>query len=164
MANENKRLSGQGRAALTHAEALRQAHYNDQGHNCTVGAGTLVHYGPCTAADSAAPPMPMQEIMLHESQGIERAERLVRAAVNRHELTQEQFDRAVSFVYNVGLTKPLLPANSGNMAEVARQMNEYVYVCDRDQQGRRIPGRCHVSGGLINRRRAESAPFRGGQP
>lgn len=160
MANENMRLSQAGRAALTHNEAVRRTHYNDQGNNCTLGVGTLVHYGPCTAQEMAAPPLPDAVVRQYMDRGVDRAERLVRHAVRAHELTQAQFDAAVSFVYNTGATRPLRVANTGNLPEVARQMMQYTMVCQHDQRtGRAINGTCRQSGGLLNRRRREAAPF-----
>lgn len=159
MANETKRLSQQGRQNLAHSEAVRRAYYNDQGNNCTFGQGTLVHYGPCTATELAGQ-VTQQMIDQARNTDIAEAERLVRNAVRAHELTQAQFDAAVSFVCNTGTTQPLRPANQGNMAEVARRIDGYVYVCRRDQHGRAIPGTCQVSAGLVNRRQRETAPFR----
>jgi lysozyme len=87
------------------------------------------------------------------------AERLVRQAVRGHPLTQQQFDAAVSFVYNTGRPDVLRPANNGDMAAVARRMRSFVMVCRHDAHGRVIPGSCRASHGLIHRRRLEAAPF-----
>lgn len=159
MANETKRLSQQGRQNLAHSEAMRRAYYNDQGNNCTYGQGTLVHYGPCTAAEMAGQ-VTQQMVDRARIRDIAEAERLVRNAVRGHELTQAQFDAAVSFVYNTGTTRPLRPANQGNMPEVARRMERYVYVCQHDPHGRVISGTCRISAGLMNRRQRETIPFR----
>lgn len=164
MANENKRMSPDGRAALLHSEGVRREYYNDQGNSCTFGAGTLVHYGPCTAQEIATPPLSDKMIQRNMSSSIETAEHQVRSSVRGHELTQDQFDAAVSFAYNTGNTDALQPANAGQMSQVASRMRQYVYVCKHNAQGRRIPGTCRISLGLTNRRNREAAPFDGGTP
>ncbi|WP_162258321.1 glycoside hydrolase family protein [Frateuria sp. Soil773] len=85
--------------------------------------------------------MPVTDRMVQQSlsSGIAAAERQVRSSVRDRQLTQEQFDAAVSFVYNTGRTDALQPANAGRMAEVAQQMHQYVYACQYDRRGRRIP-------------------------
>ncbi|KRE92537.1 hypothetical protein ASG87_00660 [Frateuria sp. Soil773] len=148
-----------------HGEAVRRAHYDDQGNNCTYGVGTLVHFGPCTATEMAAPVTDaMVERSLDGSLAV--AERQVRNAVTGHDLTQEQFDAAVSFVYSTGHRglSALRPANEGDMAGVASRMRGFVHVCQRDRSGRIVPGRCRISAGLVNRRNREAAPFDGGRP
>lgn len=164
--NAQMRLSQAGRQALAHAEAVRHVYYNDQGGNCTYGVGTLVHYGPCTAAEAASP---VTDAMINASltSSIRDAERLVRRTVTGHALTQRQFDAAVSLVYNTGLrgARALRPANQGDMDAVARNMQAIVYVCRHDARtGRVVPGSCRVSNGLVARRAREAAPFSGGRP
>lgn len=159
-ANAHMQMSDAGREALVRAEHVRYAYYNDQGHNCTYGAGTLVHYGPCTAAELASP-VPQAAIIGSLHHGVEEAERIVRTAVPGHALSQAQFDAAVSFAYNVGprARRALAPANAGDLAAVGRNMQQYVMVCRHDRSGRTIPGSCHRSNGLIARRAREAAPF-----
>jgi GH24 family phage-related lysozyme (muramidase) len=55
--NADQTISASGVAAIRDGEGLRNggAHYNDIANNCTVGLGTLVHHGPCTAAELAQP-------------------------------------------------------------------------------------------------------------
>lgn len=161
-ANAAMNLSEAGRLALTHAEAIRHDYYNDQANNCTYGIGTLVHYGPCTATETATP---VTDAMIANSlsRSIADAERIVRRSVTDHPLTQAQFDAAVRFIYNTGPggQTALHPANTGDMPTVASRMQTYVQVCRHDPHtGRRIPGTCRVSHGLVNRRAAEAAPFR----
>jgi lysozyme len=160
MANEDMRLSAAGHQALAHAEAVRRAYYNDQGNNCTFGQGQLVHYGPCTAAEIATR-VTDRAIAQARDNSIATAERLVRNTVRAHQLTQDQFDAAVSFVFNTGATSALRPANTGNMQEVANQMGQFVNVCQHDPStGRVISGTCRLSAGLVARRQGETAPFR----
>lgn len=160
MANEDMRLSAAGHQALAQAEAVRRADYNDQGNNCTFGQGQLVHYGPCTAAE-AATRVTDRAIAEARDNSVATAERLVRNAVRAHPLTQDQFDAAVSFVFNTGTTSVLRPANAGNMHEVANRMSQFVNVCQHDPNtGRVIPATCRLNPGLVARRQREAAPFR----
>lgn len=160
-ANDARSLSSAGVTALRTNEGLRNTYYNDTANNCTYGVGTLAHMGPCTPQELNRP---VSNALIQASlqRGIRDAERVVRRAVPSQELTQDQFDAAVSFAYNVpgGARRALAPANQGNMAAVARNMNQYVYEHPRDEHGRAAgPGR--RSQGLARRRQRESAPFQG---
>lgn len=160
-ANANARLSlsTDGQRALQQNEGLRRVYYNDNANNCSFGVGTLVHMGPCTARELNQP-VPDSDIQTRLGTGIRRAEQIVRNTVTDHALTQEQFDAAVSFAYNTpgGARAVLNPANSGNMAAVARNMSDYVYVHLHDAHGRPV-GPPRRSDGLVARRRREAAPF-----
>jgi lysozyme len=157
-ANVNRQLSADGVLALQRNEGLRRTYYNDTANNCTYGVGTLEHLGPCTDAElrRTVSDAQIQASLMH---GVRRAERIVRAAVPDQELTQDQFDAAVSFAYNVpgGARRALAPANRGNMAGVAQNMNRYVYEHPRGANGQAGPAR--LNNGLVDRRRRESAPF-----
>ncbi len=65
-ANANMSMSAAGRAALAVREGLggrpgnEGGYYNDTADNCTVGVGTLVHYGPCTPEELSRPANPAQ--------------------------------------------------------------------------------------------------------
>lgn len=125
----------------------------------------MAHYGPCTQAELNRSVLPRQANAVLQ-QRVHEAERIVRATVRHTQLTQAQFDAAVSFAYNSrtdNIRQALTPADSGNMAQVARHMMMNVYVFPRDQQGRVIGPR-HLNPGLINRRRREAAPFLQGNP
>jgi lysozyme len=90
------------------------------------------------------------------------AEAAVKAVVTQHELTQAQFDAAVSFAYNSSRqnTRDALgPANTGDMIAVAEKMMLNVMITPRDRTGRKI-GPAKRSRGLTSRRQRESAPFR----
>ncbi|WP_227245170.1 lysozyme [Paraburkholderia caribensis] len=158
-ANANLSLSENGQRALQQNEGLRHVYYNDSARNCTYGVGTLAHMGPCTARELGQP-VPGSAIQAQLGTGVRRAEQIVRDAVPDHALTQEQFDAAVSFAYNVpgGARAALSPANRGDMAAVARNMNGYVYVHAHDTRGRPV-GPSRRSDGLVTRRRREAAPF-----
>jgi lysozyme len=167
MANENMHTSAAGYAALRANEGVVMHYYNDArtNGNCTWGVGTLEHYGPCTQEEMRRTVLPQQvDGMLH--QRVQEAERIVRATVTQQQLTQAQFDAAVSFAYNSttrNIRDTLTPANTGNMAEVARQMRMNVMVVPRDRQGHRV-GTAHLNAGLVHRREREVQPFLRGQP
>jgi len=160
-ANAERHLSAQGMQNLQVNEGLRRRYYNDTANNCTYGVGTFVHYGPCTAADLRHA-VTMPRIQAHLAIGVRTAERIVRRAVPDHELTQEQFDAAVSFAYNLQdrAIPALEPANRGDMATVARNMGHYIYDHQHDAHGR-VVGPARRNQGLVNRRRREAAPFQG---
>jgi lysozyme len=168
MANENMHTSAAGYAALRANEGVVMHYYNDArtNGNCTWGVGTLEHYGPCTQEEMRRTVLPQQvDGMLH--QRVQEAERIVRATVDQHPLTQAQFDAAVSFAYNSrtpNIRNALEPANRGDMAAVGQQLMRNVYVHPRDAQGRST-GLGRLNPGLVNRRRREAAPFlNGGNP
>jgi lysozyme len=120
MANENMYMSAAGYGALRHNEGVRMHYYDDApvNGNCTWGVGTLAHLGPCTPEELRRPVTPAQvDAALHLR--VQDAERLVRAIVTQTQLTQAQFDVAVSFAYNTTRRTTrwaLSPANTGNMA------------------------------------------------
>lgn len=164
MANENMHMSSTGYAALRNSEGVRMRYYNDApvNGNCTWGAGTLAHYGPCTAEELRRP-VTAQQVDSELHQRVQEAERLVRRSVNRTPLTQAQFDAAVSFTYNSTTFNSrwvLEPANAGNMGEVANRMRQSVMVYQHDNHGRRV-GHGHVNTGLVHRREREVQPFLG---
>jgi lysozyme len=158
--NGTRRLSSAGLLSLQRNEGFRRTYYNDTANNCTYGVGTLAHMGLCTN-DELGHPVSDRLIQIALARGVRQAEQVVQRAVTDHELTQDQFDAAVSFAYNVpgGAHRALSPANTGDMAGVARNMNRYIYEHPHDAQGR-VSGPPRLNAGLLNRRRAESAPFR----
>lgn len=159
MANQNKKMSFDGLASLYSRERLKKHYYSDQANNCTYGVGTLVHYGPCTSEELKIE-VTMTQINTSLAQAVFDAENTVRRNVYRNELSQNQFDALVSFVYNVGgqASRPVLvTANEGNYARVASQMMEYVYIHPH-KNGHRLPA--VMSHGLVNRRREEAKPFK----
>ncbi len=163
MANENMRMSAAGYAALRVNEGVVMRYYNDApvNGNCTWGIGTLAHYGPCTPEEMRRTVTPQQANAVLQQRVLE-AERMVRATVRDRQLTQAQFDAAVSFAYNsttVNTRQALEPANRGQMDEVARRFMNNVYIRPRDRQGR-VVGPARLSPGLQNRRQRESVPFR----
>jgi lysozyme len=159
-ANAARRLSSTGLLAPQRNEGFRRTYYNDTANNCTYGVGALAHMGPCTAQELGQP-VSDRLIQSALAQGVREAEHVVRRAVTDQELSQEQFDAAVSFAYNVpgGARRALAPANTGNMTGVARNMSQFVFEHPHDTQGR-VSGPPRLNAGLVNRRRLESAPFR----
>jgi lysozyme len=140
-------------------------YYNDApvNGNCTWGIGTLAHLGPCTPEELARTVLPDQANAILQSR-VREAERNVRSIVKRHELTQAQFDAAVSFAYNsstLNTQQALSPANNGNMLAVAQKMMLNIMITPRNAAGRPA-GSARISRGLLNRRQRESAPFRQG--
>lgn len=138
-------------------------YYNDapKNGNCTYGAGTLVHLGPCKE-DELNKEVPAEMVNTSLKQRVEEAERIVRSIIPDQELTQEQFDAAVSFAYNSKVRNTratLTPANSGNMAGVATLMMLNVYIAQHDARGHKI-GVSKFSHGLYRRRLGEAAPFK----
>ena len=164
MANKNIHMSASGYTALRRNEGVVMHYYNDLpvNGNCTWGIGTLAHYGPCTPEEMRRAVLP-EQVNAFLAQRVLAAERIVRAVVRRHPLTQAQFDAAVSFAYNsrtANIRRALDPANRGDMKAVARNLMRNVYVTPRDPKGHPI-GPPRISRGLTNRRRREAAPFLG---
>ncbi|KXU89141.1 lysozyme [Paraburkholderia monticola] len=161
-ANANKTMSEAGYTALRFNEGVVMRYYNDapQNGNCTWGIGTLAHFGPCTEEELARTVVPEQANAILQTR-VRDAEAVVKAVVTKHELTQAQFDAAVSFAYNSSRqnTRDVLnPANRGDMTTVAQKMMLNVMITPRDRTGRKI-GPAKISRGLMNRRQRESAPF-----
>jgi len=138
-------------------------YYNDAPvhGNCTWGIGTLAHLGPCTPEELRRTVLPEQvNAILHSR--VHDAECQVRAIVTERQLTQAQFDAAVSFAYNsssINTRQAFSPANSGNMAAVVSQMMSNVMITPRRPNGS-AAGPARRSRGLEHRRMRESAPFR----
>lgn len=163
-ANANLSLSTNGVRDLQTNEGLRRNYYNDTANNCTYGVGSLAHMGPCTAQELRTA-VPDNMIQTQLGVGIRHAEQIVRRAVPDRALTQQQFDAAVSFAYNVpgGAHAALAPANQGDMAAVGRNFNAYIYTHDHDAHGRPV-GPPRRSEGLAARRGREAAPFLAAPP
>jgi len=162
MANENMKMSAAGYTALRINEGVVLHFYNDApvNGNCTWGVGTLEHLGPCSPEELRRAVLPDQ-VNAILVQRVHEAERIVRAVVTDHQLTQAQFDSAVSFAYNSttkNIRNALAPANNGNMAEVAARMRRNVMVRPRNSSGH-TTGHARINHGLVNRRNREIQPF-----
>jgi lysozyme len=168
--NRNLKLSDQGKNDLMRHEGVIHHYYNDSVHNCTYGAGTLVHLGPCAEAEMHTTVTPTM-IVKGMQGGVDSAQTAVYRSVTHYQLTQDQFDALVSFTYNVGgggARSVFQLVDQGKLAAAADKMMEFVnatvYGPDRkplrDQNGKIIT---RVLPGLVRRRREESAPFRKAQ-
>lgn len=160
MANEAMRVSSRGMAELRAREGAIMHYYDDPAGNCTYGVGTLVHRGPCTAQERATP-VTATEVDQQLAIRTQAATAAVRRRVTQSTLTQAQFDALVSYTYNVGAggaRSVLDAANAGDNVQVARRMEQTVYVHPVDPNGRPLPAR-RVPG-LVSRRQDEAAPFR----
>jgi GH24 family phage-related lysozyme (muramidase) len=93
--NADQTISASGVAAIRDGEGLRNggAHYNDIANNCTVGLGTLVHHGPCTAAELAQP-ADQQANDASLARRIADAEATVRRRVGDRQLTRRSTMRS----------------------------------------------------------------------
>ena len=164
-ANAGMSMSASGRAALAAREGLggqpgnAGGAYNDSADNCTVGIGTLVHYGPCTAEELSRPANAAQNQADFDAR-VRVAEDAVRANVNTRALNQNQFDALVSGAYNSGrgMAQVYTHANDGDDVGAMDQMRRNVLIHRHDAQGNAI-GRPIVSRGLVNRRAGEIADY-----
>ena len=164
-ANANMSMSAAGRAALAAREGMggrpgnEGGYYNDSADNCTVGIGTLVHYGPCTSEELNRPANPAQNQADFDDR-VRAAEDAVRNGVPNRRLNQNQYDALASGAYNSsgGMTGSFAQADRGNDAGVADQMRRNVLIHRHDAQGHRV-GPPIVSRGLVNRRAGEIAQY-----
>jgi lysozyme len=121
--------------------------------NCTIGYGTELHGGPCTAADAAAYPTGVTR-----QQALDMLQTDANAAANAVDshvtvpLTANQRDALTSFVYNAGAgafagSTLLRDLNGGNAQAAADQFSRWINANGSQNQG------------LINRRNAERCYF-----
>ncbi len=163
--NANMSMSAAGRAALSAREGLggrpgnEGGYYDDSADNCTVGIGTLVHYGPCTPEELNRPANPAQNQADFDNR-VRAAEDAVRDGVPNRHLNQNQYDALASGAYNSGggMTGAFAQADRGNDAGVADQMRRNVLIHRHDAQGHRV-GPPVASRGLANRRAGEIAQY-----
>ncbi|MES2161137.1 MAG: glycoside hydrolase family protein [Pseudomonadota bacterium] len=160
--NSKLRMSSAGKARLRKTEDPKHYYYDDGGRpgrgNCTWGAGTLAHKGPCSDAELKTKVGPA-EVEAAFASRIADAERVVHRKVSRQALSQEQFDALVSFVYNAGANgagNALWLVDHGDFKGAASAISRTIYMTVRTKRGRKKV----VAHGLIGRRAEESAPFR----
>jgi lysozyme len=121
--------------------------------NCTIGYGTELHSGACTAADTAAYPNGITR-----QQALNMLQNDANAAANAVDnhvtvpLTANQRDALTSFVYNTGTgafagSTLLRDLNAGNTQAAADQFSRWINSNGSQNQG------------LINRRGAERCYF-----
>ena len=164
-ANATLSTSAAGRAALAAREGQggrpgnQGGAYDDSATNCTVGIGTLVHYGPCTPEELSRPADPAQNQADFDAR-VRTAEAAVRANVNARTLNQNQYDALVSGAYNSGrgMAQVYTHANNGDDVGAMDQMRKNVLIHRHDAQGHSV-GPAIVSQGLVNRRAGEIAQY-----
>ena len=163
--NDTLSMSAAGRLALGRREGQGgpagnpNGYYNDVANNCTYGAGTLAHTGPCTA-DELARQVDDAGAAAELTRRIHVAERVVRRGVQRRALNQNQFDALVSVAYNAGghAAPALAHVDPNDDEDAAESIRTLVYIHPRDAHGF-IVGVAVRSNGLVNRREAEITQF-----
>ena len=156
--NQALTLSAEGRAELQMREGVRHSAYNDTAHNCTIGVGQLIHFGPCTAA-ARQRRLNDHDIQRAMSANVDRFSERVRQGVPTRRLTQNQFDALVSFAYNAPAptTEHLLGMVEGGDDKGATQLiSSTVRVHTHGPHGRVT---VHVDQGLVHRRNGEVAQY-----
>ena len=152
-------MSAGGRADLRLREGVRHSAYNDTAHNCTIGVGQLMHFGPCTAADRQRR-LNDHEIQQTMSANVDRFSERIRQGVPTRQLTQNQFDALVSFAYNAPAPTTahvLGMVEAGDDAGATQLMASTVRVHTHGPHGHVT---VHVDHGLANRRNGEIAQYR----
>jgi lysozyme len=119
-------LSVAGLEHLALAEGYRENPYNDSQGHCTVGIGTLLHFGACTGEEAS---MTRQEAMAALNEHVAGDLAVISEGVTVP-LTQPQIDSLVSFVYNVGRgafsnSTLLRVLNRGDYAGAALQFDRW---------------------------------------
>ena len=160
-------LSDAGVAFLARWEGKRNSLYNDSKNHCTIGIGHLVHMGPC---DGSEPDEFKRGLSDDEVWDLFRTDVAVYVeAVNRLvavPLTQERFDRLVSFAFNWGIgnvggfpaTSILERVNAEDWASVADELvNGRGPITTQYPSGRRYD---KDDAGVRARRVEEAAVFR----
>lgn len=150
-------ISDEALAFITHHEGVRLELYEDAANHCTIGVGHLVHLGPCNGQPSESKfqnGISMAEAQSLLKEDVQSAETAVRQAV-KVQLSQNQFDALVSFVFNVGhgnfLSSDLLSRlNQGDYSAVPNELQRWIRA-----GGQVLPG-------LVRRREAEGKLFQKG--
>jgi lysozyme len=146
------KLSARGLALIADFEGFVGHGYNDAGRHCTIGYGHLLHHGRCSRAELARTisRSAAKALLDRDAERFERSvDRLVRVP-----LTQGQFDALVSFAFNVG---------EGALAgsTLLKKLNLRDYDGAAEEFDRWIRSNGRVLPGLVRRRNAEEALFRG---
>lgn len=160
--NDPLSFSSSGYSQLRTREGVRYNYYNDLGPragNCTWGVGTLAHFGICTEEELKRP-VSRTDVNNALAKHVQKLERYLRGKVNKHPLTQAQFDGLISFSYNVSDPSPVMElANRGDMDGVRSTMLKYVYVFNHDKNGKKV-GPPRLLPALYSRRLEESSAFK----
>lgn len=146
-------VSQAGVDLIAEFEGFSAKPYDQLDGHCTVGYGTLLHYGKCTPADIKRWP---KGISKTEAKKYLRTEANHAAQtvidVVRVPLNQNQLDALTSFVYNCGagalMSSTLLKKlNAGDYKAIPSELNRWVY-----SNGQKLPG-------LVTRRKEEGKLF-----
>lgn len=146
------RLSRAGAELIARFEGFVPHPYNDAAGHATIGFGHLIHHGRVTASDRARwGTISRDRGLALLSEDARDAARAVEQGV-RVQLSQEQFDALVSFVFNVG-------TGAFGSSTLLRKLNagDRDGAADELLRWSRAGGR--VLEGLLSRRRAERALF-----
>lgn len=114
-------ISDHGLQFLMGWEGVRYSAYGDGGPgvgNCTIGVGHLIHLGPCTAAELAAPPLSDDQVMALLRLDVGRFEEVVDTHATIA-LNQNQYDALVDFCFNTGGGYPRVWAAVNSGGDVA---------------------------------------------
>lgn len=144
-------ISGRGIALIEQAEGCRLAAYPDPGTGgepWTIGVG---HTGPDVCEGLAITQEQADDLLRQDLATFERG---VAALVGDHPTTQDQYDALVSFAFNLGLR-----ALGGS--SLLRLHNEGAYAAAAGEFGKWIHSDGRVLPGLVRRRAAEAALYRG---
>ena len=154
--NDSLDVSAAGLQLIAGFEGWSATLYEDVADNATIGYGHLVHAGPITAADRAGPygkGITQQQGLALLRSDVESKAQAVRSCVTVP-LTQGQFDALVSFAYNVG-------AGALQGSTLLRKLNAGDYAGAATEFGNWTKAGGQVMSGLVRRRAAEAAMFRG---
>jgi lysozyme len=138
-------VSDHGLAFIIGWEGVRYNAYDDGGPgigNCTVGVGHLIHLGPCTAAEKAAPGLSNEAVIELLRRDVARFEEVVDTHATVA-LNQNQYDALVDFCFNTG----------GGYPAVWRAVNSGGDVCAVLVRTAILPA--WATAALVRRRKAE---------
>jgi len=136
--------------------------YNDLGAkkgHCTIGIGHLIHKGICTGVNPSEKTFKNGISTIQGKNLLKNDLRIAEKAINRRvavQLTQNQFDALVSFVFNVGSTKfrsstLLKLINSKQIKKAANEFQKWNKVT--------VGSKIIIVPGLRNRRISEKHLF-----
>jgi flagellum-specific peptidoglycan hydrolase FlgJ/GH24 family phage-related lysozyme (muramidase) len=158
VATHNWVLSDQGVDLIKDFEGYFSKMYNDPVGHCTIGYGTLLHKGNCNGDTSEQP--------FASGVSKEEATKLLKKEAEKYEkvlndnvavdLSQNQVDSLISFVYNVG-------PEAFRQSTMLKLLNQQKYVDAKGEFGKwnkaRQNGKLIELPGLTKRRKAEAELF-----
>lgn len=146
-----KTLSPNGRKLLTQLEGSRLKAYKDGAGVWTIAVGVTRY--PDGRAVRQGDIITQAQADEYTTYAVSLFERVVNKVITR-DLTQNQFDALVIFVYNIGGTAFIAGTvdekiNAGNMIDAVQTWSKYNKVRNA------VTGKLEADNGLDNRRRAE---------